>query len=131
MTTPKARSPTRNRCRSVPGEKRASSDGSSCTLSCHPANLPSRSTTSAVIRSSSPTRRSVPRTTATSAFPAAAATVAHARSRRAGSWGGTTFPVARYPGTKHSGKQISPARSTAACAMASVASVTASASEAG
>jgi len=49
----------------------------------------------AVIRSSSSTRRSVPRTTATRALLAAADTTAHARSRNMGSWGGTGFPGAR------------------------------------
>src|SRR6266508_2446636 len=60
--------------------------------------------TSAVALSAPSTTRSVPRTTVMPALAAAPATMDHARSRNAGSGGGTAFPT-RYPGMKHSGKQ--------------------------
>src|ERR1700685_4666562 len=62
--------------------------------------------TRAVAINASATTRSVPRITPTFAFPAVAAIVDQARPRNLGSGGGTAFPGALYPGTKHSGKQM-------------------------
>src|SRR5688572_30043427 len=109
----------------------ASSDGSSWHLSCHPATVPSELITTAVICSPRSVTRSVPRTTATPAPVAASATVAHARSRNAGSAGGDSLPGHRYPGTKHSGKQMTSACCRPASATAAVANRTDSSGEAG
>ena len=79
--------------------------------------------TIAEIRSPSSTTRSVPRITVTPALAAAAATRDQARSRNAASTRGTSRLISRYPGTKHSGKQMMSARSAAACVTACSASV--------
>src|SRR3954464_11752833 len=65
--------------------------------------------------------RSVPRITVMAADRAASDTSAHARSRNAGSGGEGVVPGQRYPGMKHSGKQITAAPRRPASATADVA----------
>src|ERR1700737_1547699 len=109
----------------------ASSDGSICPLSCHPATVPSGLITHAVICKPRLVTRSVPRMTVTRAVLAASATSAHARSRNAGSGDGAVVPGHRYPGKKHSGKQITIAPRRFASATADVARRTDSSGVAG
>src|SRR4051812_34937393 len=80
--------------------------------------------THAVICSPRSVTRSVPRITVMRAALAASATVAHARSRNAGSGAGAVVPGQRYPGTKHSGKQMTSAPPRPASATAAVARTT-------
>src|SRR5215471_4377404 len=99
----------------------ASSDGSICPLSCHPATVPSGLITHTVICKPPSVTRSVPRITVIDAALAAEATSTRARSRNAESGGGAIFPGHRYPGTKHSGKQMTIAPRRPASAIADVA----------
>src|SRR5262249_7428608 len=112
MATPKVSGPALKICLSAPGRNvTSSSEGSSCTLSCHPRREPSGPITSTEMRRSSPTKRSVPSTTATFARAAAAATAGQAgraRRRKGGRGGRPLAAGERSPGQEARGEAAQP-----------------------